>query len=265
MERERPETIDRKRAILKLGVYAMQGALTHLEALISGERQVTGKWWRQQQSYAEQLAHERRENPEANRVLLVIAAQHPLINGREPNEEFKARLLAGAERAKELAAHGIFVEIYIPGSRHMDNGLVDDIALADAGGNFLAAEGDLPDSVVVHGSNLNAYYKGEDGVYNSGDEAFVAMSYFKDTPAFGTAEVFVGPQQKERWELHAIGNGVAPTFHAVTPPSGETFHAKPSSAESKMVAYTRYFDPTWQHPKSFMARTTRLLRKPKES
>jgi len=265
MERERPERINRRWALLKLGGYAIQSAFGELDRLLTGERQVSPQWWQRQRTAAETLMAERHQDPQANRMLLVVAAQHPLVDGRTPNEEFQARLLAGAARAKELAAQGMVVEIYIPGSRHMDGGIIDDISLAQAGGDFLAAEGGLPDGVTVRGDELNEYYKGKDGVYNSGDEAFVATSYFKDSPAFGGIEVFVGPMQEERWELHAVGNGVAPTFHAITPPSGETFHGKPSSAESKMIAYTRRLDPTWQGAKSFMARTTRLLRKPPKS
>jgi len=263
MERETPERRslrDRMRTIKQLGKFAAQEAFRQLNQLGGERRHYPDDWWRQRQKTAEQLMEERRANKSAH-TLIVVAAMHPLQNGR-PNEEFQARLLAGAHRAQELTTSGFTVEMWVPGSRHSDGDAADDITLSEAGLTFLKETADLDDGIVLHGDDLNEYYKGEAGVYNSGDEAYIAAEYFKDTPALGNLEVILGPAQQERWELHAVANGVMPILFPITPTSGMTYHDKLSYAETTMVAYTRRIDPTWQAPNSFMAKVSRTLRRP---
>lgn len=255
-----PEQPSKIKTLLKLGGFALR----HIVEQPRQERLIfTESWWSAKHHAAEVLMTERAVS-DANRVLLVIGAQHPLEDGLWPNEEFSTRLIAGIERAKELAALGLLVHIYIPGSRHMDKGVADELSLGAAGQHFVASN-ELPDGVVLHSDDLTEYYKPGTGVYNSGDEAFVSASFFMDSPEFGAMEVILGPGQAERWRMHAIAQGVSPTIHTVTPESGQTYHGNLHAAETAILAYTQYLDPTWQHERSFMGNTTRLFRKPQKS
>lgn len=119
--------------------------------------------------------------------------------------------------------------------------------------------------IIVHGDEINNMYKPGVGVYSSGDEAFVTAQIFKDNELFTDILVLCGPEQAARWELHAIANGIAPRIEPIMPPSGQSFHAAIGRTEQAMIAYTRHVDPDWQAGHSFMANTSRLLRKPPKS
>src|SRR5262249_39800186 len=111
------------------------------------------------------------------------------------------------------------VEIYVPGSIHMFEGRPDKVSLSKAGSEFLGQQG-LP-LHLIRGDDLNERYKGEDGVYNSADECFVAASYFKDG-RFGHLYSVLSPAQVFRKTLHYLEFGVLPLNY--TAPSLETFH-----------------------------------------
>jgi hypothetical protein len=167
--------------------------------------------------------------------LIEIAAQHPLVNGMEPGEEFAARLRFGMELYDRFRVAGAEVEIYVPGSRLMDNGIEDKISLSEAGTRFLLAHGVPPE--VVHGDDLNDRYKGsgaaQPGVYCSADECFVAASYWRDG-GFGRLVSVVSAGQELRKMLHFIEFGVyplmytVPTFVAAHSPVVEAFELIPA-------------------------------------
>lgn len=169
------------------------------------------------------------------RDLIEVAAQHPLVDGVAPGEEFVARLRLGMELYDRFRSAGAEVEIYVPGSRLMDNGVEDKISLSEAGTRFLLARG-VP-AEVVHGDDLNDRYKGvratQQGVYCSADECFVAASYWRDG-RFGRLASVVSAGQELRKMLHYIEFGVyplmytAPTFVAAHSPVAEAFELIPS-------------------------------------
>jgi len=194
----------------------------------------------------------------APKTLIVVAAQDQLVDGLYPNDEFVARLEHGLAGAHELVRAGGIVEIYVPGSRHRHDGIDDEVSLATAGLQWLQSQ-ELPPGVVLHGDDANIKYKSEDGVYNSGDEALVAASLFKDDADFGTIELYCGPNQNRRWSLQAIANGVVVNVNTVMPPTDE------HNALFEEIAdrYTYYCDPTWQGRTSFLAAVSRRMRQPR--
>lgn len=141
------------------------------------------------------------------RVLIEVAAQHPLADGLRPNEEFRARLDRGRELFQRYRDGGQFCEIYVPGSRHAVDGHADRISLSEAGCAYLTERG-LP-AAVIRGDDLNIKYKGDDGVYGSADECFVAASYYRDGE-FGSLLSVCSPAQMMRKTLHYIEFGVVP-------------------------------------------------------
>jgi len=167
--------------------------------------------------------------------LIEVAAQHPLVDGIAPGEEFVARLRLGIELYHQFRDAGAKVEIYVPGSRLVDNGVEDKISLSEAGTCFLLVHG-VP-AEVVHGDDLNDRYKGaaaaQPGVYCSADECFVAASYWRDG-GFGRLASVVSAGQELRKMLHYIEFGVyplmytAPTFVAAHSPVAEAFELIPA-------------------------------------
>ena len=218
---------------------------------------VTAEWWEQAEKSARRQMAERNL---AAGVFIVITAQHPLTNGRTPGPEFTRRLTAGKDEANTWSDRGRPVTIYVPGSRHMHEGLADHVSLSHAGSEALHHM-DLDPAVTVLGEEINQEYKGEDGVYNGGDEAYCAAAYFKNHDELGVMRVVCSPGQQARWELQAIANGVAPEFLPITDQPGD-FHTGRGKTNDPTLIYTRRFDPTWQGAASFVGRMTRAQRKP---
>lgn len=192
----------------------------------------------------------------STKTLIEIAAQHPLIHGREPNEEFSNRLTLGIELFRLARKEGREVEVYVPGSRHMHEGIVDEISLSAAGRDFLLAHA-IP-SEAIHGDDLNQRYKGEDGVYNSADECFVAASYFKDG-GFGNLLVIESPGQLQRKAMHYTWFGVYPLQY--TAPTLNSFH-DPVKEAFEDIPYVRDIDPSCQGNDSLYGNKTRRDRNP---
>lgn len=159
------------------------------------------------------------ERSGGKKILIEVAAQHPLIDGTKPNEEFENRLKLGIELYKREITNGNYVEFYVPGSLHQYNGFPDKIPLCEAGCNFLI-EQEIDESI-VHGNDLNLKYKGSDGVYNSADECFVASKYFVDGD-FNYLYSVVSPAQMYRKTLFYIEFGILPLNFSV--PTTNTFH-----------------------------------------
>lgn len=155
--------------------------------------------------------------------LIEVAAQHKLIDGLYPGPEFAARLERGMELYRASLASGRHAEIYVPGSRFMDNGIADKVTCSAAGMRYLVERG-IP-AAAVHGDDLNARYKGPEapqpGVYCSADECFVAARYWQDG-GFGRLLSVVSAGQLLRKMLHFVEFGVYPLMHSV--PTLESAH-----------------------------------------
>ena len=234
----------------RLGSFAL--SVAGPEAGRTAERIIVPEdYWRERFTAAREFMASREGRPKA---LIVATAQHPLIDGHEPNEEFATRLAVARNHAHAVRLHGVPVEVYVPGSRQKQDG----IALADAGEAWLRANG-LPPDVTIHASAANEQYRGDYGVYNSADEALVAAELFKADEDFGELYVVCSPGQAIRWELHAVAMGIAPDMHPVGV-SGPMYHD--ATHEDKLIAYTRFVDPTWQSKASVLGQLTRRMRRP---
>lgn len=151
-------------------------------------------------------------------ILIEVAAQHPLVDGKYPNEEFKKRLDLGIKFYEENI-HRTSVKIYIPGSRHQINGKADEISLTKAGKNYLLSKG-IPEEDIFS-EESNEKYRGEYGVYCSMDECYVASRLFKDNNMRELYSI-CSPAQMMRKVLCYIYFGYIP--HMYTAPCDEMFH-----------------------------------------
>jgi hypothetical protein len=189
-------------------------------------------------------------------VLIEVAAQHPLVGGRYPNAEFRARLDRAVQVYGEYRSRGLSAEFYVPGSRHMAQGWPDQVSLSQAGLEYLVKQGIPPEQ--LHGDDLNDRYKGDEGVYGSADECFVAASYFKDQ-GFGSLATVLSPAQLPRKMVHYIHFGVIPL--AFTAPTDDPHH---DLVHELFVALPRALlaDGAAQGPDSGLARALRAGRRP---
>ncbi|MFG2936583.1 hypothetical protein [Streptomyces sp. NPDC048282] len=209
--------------------------------------------WDEKLHQAQALMAARRGRPSA---LIEVAAQHPLVDGVRPNEEFEARLDRAHELYAQLIADGLSVEMYVPGSRHMFRGITDKISLSQAGSHYLITCG-IP-AAHIRGEDLNHRYKGADGCYNSADECFVTASHFKDG-AFGTLLAVLSPGQLHRKMLHYIQFGVLPLPY--TAPTLASFHNYVHEAFVELP-HVLFEDPDLQGPNSVKANRLRRERRP---
>lgn len=190
-------------------------------------------------------------------TLIEIATQHPLVNGKEPNEEFIGRLELGRELFEREQARGQYVDICLCSSRHGHEGVEDEISLSDAGINYLLSRG-LPKEC-LHGMELVDKYKGEAGSFGSADECFVAASYFQDKP-FGKLLAVMSPVQVFRKVLHYVEFGVLPLVF--TAPAAEMYHEWIGEI-FESVPRVLLTDPDLQSPSSKYAERVRRGRDPR--
>jgi hypothetical protein len=196
-------------------------------------------------------------------ILIELGAQHPLQDGVRPAPEFQARLDKGVELYKTYTAQGYHVEIYVPGSRHMEKGVEDLVSLCDAGVIYLAQHG-VP-AKALHGEDLNDAYKGHysdaplKGVYSSADESYVACRYYQEK-GFGRMVTICSPIHMQRQRLHSLANGVLPEMVTIFV---ESFYHK---AETEMTVdlplVLNAKDPTLQAIDSPRGLEFRKLRMP---
>ena len=190
-------------------------------------------------------------------ILIEIAAQHPLIDGK-PDEEFKRRLDYGAELYRKEKVSCDLVKVYVPGSLHKHNGILDAASLTQAGREYLLSIG-IPDSDIL-GEAENLKYKGKDGVYNSADECFVASRIFLDGN-YSKLYCVCSPNQMIRKQLFYFAFGVVPLFCTV--PCDNPAH-DPIYELFEAVPNVIYNDHTWQGADSENALRARKDRKPTE-
>ena len=180
------------------------------------------EYWMQREQTAERTMRLRKRS---RRILIETAAQHPLKDGLVPDTEFAARLDRTIRLYEEKTAQGYDVEIYVPGSVHLDfDGVPDECSLSQAGCTYLLEHG-IPREV-LHGEDLNDRFddrREQTGVYNSADECFVAAQYFLTAePAFGQLYCVCSPNQLMRKTLYYMQFGVIP--QVVTVPVDQMFH-----------------------------------------
>lgn len=154
-------------------------------------------------------------------ALIEVAAQHPLLDGRCPSDEFAARLDRACEMYWELRERGGEpIKVYVPGSRHMCDGVADDVSLSDAGCKYLVELG-VPQTDII-GDEANLRYKGEVGVYNSSDECYVACRLF-DELRYREMRCVCSPAQLLRKALSYVRFGYMPLMYSV--PLDDMFHS----------------------------------------
>lgn len=129
------------------------------------------------------------------KILVEVAAQHPLKESKFPGEEYAKRL----DIAYELMSEDVY--IYLPGSLHIP----DEIPLSEAGKEYLLKKG-VP----------------EDEVYNSTDECEIASRILIENE-FAELICICSPAQLMRKALSYISFGVYPSFKIAS--CDELFHS----------------------------------------
>ena len=189
-------------------------------------------------------------------ALIEIAAQHPLLANGKPDFEFAARLDKGAELYLELKAKGEKVKIYVPGSIHMYEDIVDPVSLSTSGKTYLMEKGIVEED--IYADEMNKKYKEEDGVYNSSDECYVASKIFFDNK-FSSLLSVCSPSQVMRKTLYYLESGIYPMCYSV--PVDGMFH---SPIEELLVALDNvlYHDHDGQNKEGEVFINSRKERKP---
>lgn len=136
------------------------------------------------------------------KVLIEVAAQHPLREGKFPGEEYTKRL----DIAYELMSEDVY--IYLPGSLHTP----DEIPLSEAGKEYLLKLGVPKERIITT----------DDEVYNSTDECKVASRVLIDND-FAEIICVCSPAQLMRKALSYISFGVYPSFRIAS--CDELFHS----------------------------------------
>ncbi len=188
--------------------------------------------------------------------LIEVAAHHPLKPNGKPQKEFSKRLDRAVVLYRQLRNEGRNVKIYVPGSIHCFMDKVDSCSLSEAGREYLIIAG-IPEEDVL-GEKENQRYKGEQGVYNTADECYVASRIFFDGD-YRRLHCICSPNQLLRKKLFYIAFGVIPFYYTVSIEDmahddvHELFHTIPD-----IIAY----DHTWQDINSAQGKRTRTERKP---
>lgn len=136
------------------------------------------------------------------KILIEVAAQHPLRDGKFPGEEYTKRL----DIAYELIDDNTY--IYLPGSLHIP----DKITLSEAGREYLLKLG-------IHEGRIITT---DDEVYNSTDECKVASRILIEND-FAEIVCICSPSQLMRKALSYISFGVYPSFRIAS--CEELFHS----------------------------------------
>lgn len=136
------------------------------------------------------------------KILIEVAAQHPLRDGKFPGEEYTKRL----DIAYELMSEDVY--IYLPGSLHTP----DEIPLSEAGKEYLLKLG-IPEEKII---------TTDDEVYNSTDECKIASKILLEND-FAEIICICSSSQLMRKALSYISFGVYPSFRIAS--CDELFHS----------------------------------------
>ena len=171
-------------------------------------------------------------------ILIEVAAQHPLKDGKYPAEEFQARLDLGIKIYQEYSDREN-VKFYVPGSKHQENGKADLISLSEAGKNYLVSKGIPQENIFANDANYEIM--GEKGVYNSTDECYVSCKLFEKYN-FKALHLVCSPNQMMRKMLCYIDFGYFPDIHTAScekmyhNPINEIFECIPKVLEHNQKA-----------------------------
>lgn len=215
------------------------------------ERTYHEEYWFKKKNQAQTFMKNRKYS---RKVLIEVAAQHPLNEGHYPNEEFQRRLDTAIQLCQEIGPQRVW--FYVPGSRHKYNGIADEISLSEAGCTYLTEHGIDRDKIFSNEANIK--YKGNQGVYNSADESYVASQIFMDND-FGRLICVCSSFQTLRKSFYYIEFGLIADCYGV--PSGEMFH-DPISEYFGSLHYTVIEDHSWQDELSEAASNSRKERMP---
>lgn len=152
-------------------------------------------------------------------TLIEVSAQHPLVNGQEPNEEYKARLDKAAELYYLMKKDNREVKLYTTGSRHVYNGITDKVSLSTAGRRYLCEQGINPSD--IYAEEVEYKYIQESGIYCSEDECKAAYKLFC-VINYQKLICVCSPIQLMRKYLYYIKLGIAPDMISV--PCENMFH-----------------------------------------
>ena len=152
-------------------------------------------------------------------TLIEVSAKHPLVNGQEPNEEYKTRLDKAIELYYLLKKDNIDVKIYTTGRRHTYNGVADVVSLSTAGRRYLCEQGISP--LDIYAEKVERKYMQESGIYCSEDECKAAYKLFCNTNCQKLICV-CSPIQLMRKYLYYIKLGIIPDMVSV--PCESMFH-----------------------------------------
>lgn len=194
---------------------------------------------------------------DTKKVLIEIAAMHPLIDGK-PGKEFLDHLNQGLDLYNIELQKGNSPIFYIPGSKHCildkttGKTLVDSKPLSEAGKEFLINHGIPETSIRAEATNIKI--KKDDGVYNSGDECYVAAQIAKEENC-GRIISVVSPDKLYRNALFYQEFGYNPELYAIGTENTEHNYI----GEIFWSLYITYMlDQDWQT--SFLAYLTRKER-----
>lgn len=187
-------------------------------------------------------------------TLIEVSAQHPLIRGRYPNEEFTARLNHAVELFKNNLNENYI--IYVPGSRHRINDDNDKISLSKAGVDYLLQKG-IPKERIF-GNEINNKYMKDAGVYNSSDECYAASKLYTDKNC-NKLICICSPYQIMRKTFYYLEHGIIPECHSIT--SGSMYH-NPISEYFESLHSAVYDHQNWQDPNSSLFINSRKDRRP---
>ena len=210
------------------------------------------QYWRKKKEMAEERMKKRKEL--SDKVLIEVAAQHPLDDGLYPNQEFQKRLDMALQLNNELGAMNVW--FYVPGSRHKFEGDEDKITLSQAGKNYLLEHG--IQETHIYGDEANIMIKGKHGVYNSADESFVASQLFIAN-SFGRMICICSPNQTLRKTFYYMEFGLIPECYGI--PNSEIFHDVVSEYFNSLH-HTVYEDHDWQDMESAVFINSRKDRMP---
>ena len=173
--------------------------------------------WDDYYAYALENTKSYLANPTRKLTLIEVAAQHPLINGVAPNEEFSARLDFAINLYNGLIDGGQQAKIYVPGSRRKYEGIKDDVSLSDAGVEYLL-EHELPQDDILGIKDLPRNLQ---NVYCSEDECKTAYELFTKLNCKKLLCV-CSPGQLMRKKLYYIKLGILPDMYSA--PCDDMFH-----------------------------------------
>lgn len=220
------------------------------------EKQHAKEYWKKKYDDAHLTMSTRKENEEYEKILIEVAAQHPLKAGTEPNTEFKKRLDFAVNLYNDFTKQKLHAFIYVPGSVHKTSKSTDEISLSEAGCKYLISK-EIP-CENIFGEDMNKLYKGIDGVYNSADECFVASKIFLNGD-YKKLYCICSPNQVMRKTLFYIEFGILPQCYCV--PCETMYHTVLDEIFTSLETVI-YKDHSWQDSTSETFINSRRSRKP---